>query len=63
MRNPGFSGRLNDLGVNIWQSRGGESDDEELLAFQSSDDGRLVLVVNGDGFDAGRYFVLAAFAR
>lgn len=63
MRDPSFGGRLNDPGMDVWRSRGGEGDDEELLAFQGGDDGRLVVVVNRDRLDAGRDFVLAALAR
>jgi len=63
VRDPGFGGRLNNLGMDVWWSRGSESNDEELLAFQGGDDGRLVVVVNGDRLDARRDFVLATLAR
>ena len=49
--------------MDVWRSRGGEGDDEELLASQGGDDGQLVVVVNGDRLDAGRDFGLAALAR
>lgn len=63
MWDSGFGGRLDDLGVGIWRGKAGESNDEELLAFESGNDARLVTVVDGDRFDARWELILTALAR
>ena len=63
VRDPGFGGRLDNFGMYVWRGGGGEGDDEELLALEGGDDGRFIVVIDGDRLDAGRDLFCAALAR
>ncbi len=53
--NAGFDGGLDDLAVQVGRGTDGEGDDEELLAFESRDEGLSVVGVGDLGYlDAGR---------
>lgn len=59
----GFGGRLDDLGMEIRRSSDANSDDEKLLALESGDESRFIVVVDGNRLDAGWNLVPAAAAR
>lgn len=44
---------MHDFAVQILGGADGKGDDEELLAGEGGDEGGLVVVVDGDGFNAG----------
>ena len=49
----GRGGRLHELGVRVARGAHRERDDQELLVVERGGQGGGVVVVNGDGVDAG----------